>query len=59
MFPIPEYKAFRSKDTGSWFIEELVMMMELYSHTDHLDDIIKKASVMPPCPRSALVLLGT
>ena len=41
-----DHKAFWHKQHGSWFIEEFILMCELYSHVDHLLDIIMKVGEM-------------
>ena len=37
-----DYRAFRNETHGSFFIEEFVLILELFSHIDHLEDIARK-----------------
>ena len=39
-----DYKAVRDPTHGSWFIEEFILIAELFSHVTHLEDIVRQVS---------------
>ena len=41
-FNVSGHEAHRDQDFGSWFLEELVLALELYAHQDDLHSIIEK-----------------
>ena len=44
MLMILDEEAYRNPLYGSWYIEELILMLELYAHIHPLDTIAKKVS---------------